>query len=170
MVNQNILNYLRENKDKFPQEVLRKKLVETGYPLNQIEEGIKIVYEGTPIPPVPPMPQRTDFWDFKSIKIYTNFGEKLLDFLAGFFAPIIIGWAISFLFGILRFFIYYPFGGLSWIFYLGILIAQIFGIFYFWKKRHYFARGLLFCLILLPILIIIGLFLLFFGLGVLWYH
>jgi hypothetical protein len=170
MVNQNIIDYLRENKDKFSQEVLRKKLIEAGYPKDQIEEGIRIVYEKLPIPLSPPeAPRETSFWDFKSVKIYTNFGEKLLDFLAGFFAPIIIGWGISWLLGISAYFMY-PSFGFRWILSLGILIAQIFGIFYFWKRRHYFARGLLFCLILLSILIIIGLFLLFFGLGALWYH
>jgi len=161
MVNQNIINYLKENEDKFPQEVLKKRLIEAGYPKDQIEEGIRIVYKGVSIPPTPPgVARKTNFWDFKTIKIYTNFGEKILDFLAGFFAPIVIGLGIYLFFGILGFFIY-PFRYLFWIFPLGILIAEIFGIFYFWRRRHYFARGLLFFLILPFILILIGLFLLF---------
>ncbi|GEM_PF-1310879 len=155
MVDRRIINYLRENKNKFPQEVLKRKLIEASYPKDQIEEGIRIVYEGF----VPK--EKISFWDFKSIKIYKTFREKLLDFLAGFFTPAIFGLGIYFLLGILSAFIYpfYPFRyffSLFRIFLLAILGIQIFGIFYFWRKRKYLARGFLFSLIL-P-LILIGLF------------
>ena len=32
----------------------------------------------------PNKPQKTSFWDFKSVKVYTDLGEKILDFVIGF--------------------------------------------------------------------------------------
>lgn len=83
MVRPNIINYLRENKDKFSQKMLKEKLIKADYPKDQIEEEI--------LPILSELPRETNFWDFKSIKISTNFGEKLFRFSGWLVCPIIIG-------------------------------------------------------------------------------
>lgn len=51
-MNQNVVNYLQENKDKYAQDVLVTQLRITGYSEADIAEGIFVVYEnsGAPIP------------------------------------------------------------------------------------------------------------------------
>lgn len=167
MINENILKYLRGNKDKFSQQVLKEKLVGAGYPRDQIGEGIRIIYGGE-VPPSPAAGAKTSFWDFKSARTYTSSGEKFVDFLAGFFAPPVAVFVSSFFFG--GFFnilglmprsFFYGFGPLTWIFPLAGFIFHIWAIFYFWKRRRYLARGLLFILILPLTFIGIGIFIFF---------
>lgn len=68
MPNQYIVDYLKENKDRFPFEILKEKLIKAGYPDNQIEEARRIVYERKEIDlstPIISWPKKTtNFWDF----------------------------------------------------------------------------------------------------------
>jgi len=65
MVNQYIVNYLKENKDKFPIDVLKKRLSEAGYPEKEIEEAINLIQK--PIS--------------KEIGEYVGFGNRLIAFI-----------------------------------------------------------------------------------------
>jgi len=106
---------------------------------------------------------KTSFWDFKTPKVYTNIGERILDFLVGFFIPYLpirFLWIriVSFRFkqlGEMRPHEYYPFPIREFlpflILYFIIILLLILGIFYFWKRRRHFARGLLVSLIFFAI-------------------
>lgn len=43
-MNQNVVDYLQENKEKFPQEVLISALQKANYNMMDINEGIQLVY------------------------------------------------------------------------------------------------------------------------------
>ncbi len=129
MVNENIISYLRQNKGKYSPEVLKEKLKGAGYPLNQIEEGFRVVYGDGPGVSSPEAP-KTSFWDFKNVRVYRSTGEKIIDALFGFFVPIlVISFAASFL-G------YYDIG-------LSAIPIQVVAAIYFWRKRRYIGYGLL---------------------------
>lgn len=49
-MNQNVVNYLQENKDKFAQDDLVSQLGTAGYGEADIAEGVAVVYGGTPMP------------------------------------------------------------------------------------------------------------------------
>lgn len=139
------LEYLRQNKDKFPLEVLRKKLIEAGYPQDQIEEGIRIVYGGQ-IPSPSAVASSLSFWDFRNVRVYRTAGQKVIDALFGFFVvPFVVGIPFTLLF---------VFSGFSYGFrssgdfgFVNLatfapFVIQIALIFYFWQKRRYLAYGL----------------------------
>ncbi len=138
MVNERIINYFREYKDRFPKEVLKEKLITAGYPEKEVKEGIEVVYG-----------RRKDFRELETAKLYTTSGQKLLDFLIGFFAPEIVSIVVYFLLYLFSFYfkVYFHSLFIFFILLILILVGQIFGIFYFWKKRKYLALGLLFALL-----------------------
>lgn len=130
MANENILAYLRGNKEKYPIEVLRKKLAGAGYPLDQIEEGIRVVYGGE-TPSLPSSKAKTSFWDFRSVRVYRSGGEKIIDALFGFFVVgIFAPWLI---FSIFRSLVGFPI----------ILLFDIGSIMYLWRRRRFMAFGTL---------------------------
>jgi len=132
MAKKYIIDYLKENKDKFPLEFLKKKLLGAGYPEGEIDEAIKILQQ--PIQEVL-KPERisVSFWDFRHKKTYLSKKEKLLDFVAGFLFKIIL----SFIVRALGFF-FYPGRYLLIPFYL-IVIIYCFVI-----KRGYISWGIIF--------------------------
>ena len=138
MPNQYIVDYLKQNKDKFSIRVLKKKLLEAKYPEKEIEEAIKIVQR--PIKKVPkPEKVSTNFWDFKHKKNYTSKKEKLLDFIAGFLFVIILIilkylFRMIFSLGELHFYGFRSFVNLLY------LIALIY---FFVKKRGYISWGII---------------------------
>ncbi len=149
MANENILTYLRENKERYPIEVLRKKLVGAGYPQNQVEEGIRIVYGGE-APSPPKIGPKHSFWDFKNVRTYYSTGEKILDALFGFF---IVSSVVNFILGsFLRIIFgyggYYGGYGLFNISQLVLWGIQIGAVIYFWRRRRYLAYGLAASLVL----------------------
>jgi len=143
MANENITTYLQENKEKYSVEVLAGKLRSAGYPEDQIQEGVRLVYGGG-ASGVAPTGAKTSFWDFRSIRVYRSGGEKIIDALFGFFvvgtlAPLPI-------FLIFRGFVGFP---IMMLFYIGFVI-------YLWRRRKFMALGVL-ALFALPLLA--GLFL-----------
>ncbi|EKE18792.1 MAG: hypothetical protein ACD_9C00236G0001 [uncultured bacterium] len=84
-MNQNILTYLQQNKDKYPKELLIAQLLKGGYGQQEIQEAADFIYDAKIKNIV-----RSDFWDFKAVKTYTMSSEKWKDFLFGFFAPFIV--------------------------------------------------------------------------------
>ena len=142
-MNQGIVDYLNENKDKFPKDTLIEQLVKVGHLPEEIQEAAEFVYgektefmiSNNSVYPAEP----TSFWDFKGFKTYTTFAEKRNDFLLGFFAAIVSG----FVFRII------PFAG-------GIISfgLYIFALVFFYKRRKFIFYGLL-ADILLGILIVI---------------
>lgn len=124
-MNQQVINYLKENKDKYSKEVLIKELEKTGYPKKDIAEGVGVVFGGA----------TNNFWDFKSKKVYTQKSEKIADFLFGFLGIIAINIFFRFLpavfavvgFVLYVYFLFYFFNRRRYIFY-GLISTIIFGI------------------------------------------
>lgn len=78
-MNQKIINYLKENKDKYSKDALAKELEKASYNLKDIGEGVDIVFGGAVAAGA------GGFGNFKSRKIYTKKSEKIKDFLFGLF-------------------------------------------------------------------------------------
>lgn len=154
MPNQYIVDYLKRNKDRFPFEVLKEKLLKAGYPSDQIEEAREIVHEGkeeivTPPPVIKPK-KVISFWDFWHKKTYTSGKEKIQDFIIGFIFIIILRYVLVFLFNILGL---YGFSG-----YILSFVIDLFLIIYFLIKRKYIALGIICEIILASVLRISSLF------------
>jgi len=140
MPNQYIIDYLKRNKNKFSLEVLKEKLVKTGYPIDQIEEAAQLVYKAVLAPQEIP---ETPFWDFWHKKVYSSGKEKLIDFIVGFIFAIvltydgfyIVGFGVEFIEILLGGFEFYGFFLLFMIF-LAILI-------HFFRTRKYIAFGII---------------------------
>lgn len=116
MPNEQVLLYLRENKEKFSRETLMEQLRVSGYPEADITEGVSSVYDGVSLRETSPW----NFWDFKTAHTYRSSSEKTLDALFGFFGPLL-------------FFVFLPLG----------FLLDLFFLFYFWKRRRYIAYGVL---------------------------
>lgn len=145
-MNQNIIKYLIENKEKYSKEVLVAELDKAGYGEDEIVEAIRFVYNAVS-PQEEGGGEPANFWDFKTKKIYTKKFEKIIDFLAGFFVIAIMAWIAM---DINDDLVFIP------------LILYIFSLFYFFKKRRFIFYGLLADL-LIPIAGIIFLFFAFGG-------
>lgn len=143
-MNQNIVVYLQENKDKFNKEILIEQLLKAGYFSEEIQEGIGFVYGD-----MAQLATQLDFWNFKQIKVYNKSSEKWKDFWFGFFAPWILGIVASVI----------PIVGpiLSLIFYITALV-------YLFNRRRFIFYGMLTELIAIPIVVIVVLISVF-GIG-----
>lgn len=134
----NAVNYLSQHKETYPLESLKIQLQNNGYPKELIDEAVAEVFLGKKREEG----QARGFFDFKNKRTYNSFGSKLADFLFGFVGAIAVSWFIysllSYVFGYsFRYYLYSGIRGIAVSIVLGI------GIFYFWKRRHYFARGIL---------------------------
>jgi hypothetical protein len=151
-MNQNILTYLNENKEKYPKEVLAAELRKAGYSEGDITEGVAQVFEGKA--PVA-VPTKTSFWNFKDKKVYTSAWQKWADFLFGFFAPILVGYALTpgifFLLSGSRM----PFVGV--VFFLAEIAAAI----YLFNRRRFIFYGMMGPMIILPLLVILFIVMMF---------
>ncbi len=135
-MNQGVVDYLKENKDKFPGDVLIEQLVRVGHLPQEIQDAVNFVYgekndfivSNSSVNSVAP----TSFSDFKSFKTYTIFAEKRNDFLLGFFVPIIFNVVFRFV----PFFVPFVGGIIS----LGL---YIFALVYFFRRRRFIFYGLL---------------------------
>lgn len=127
---QYILDYLKQNRDKFPLDILKKKLIEAGYPEREIEEAIKIIQKPKKIP--------TSFWDFRHKKIYISKKEKFLDFVFGFF----VGLAIPLILNLLGGLLFYRTFGFSRIIF-NLIFYLILIIYFFIIKRGYISIGII---------------------------
>lgn len=76
-MNQNAINYLRENKDKYPADILRAQLVKSGYSEQDINESLKAVYGDYAASCPNAALRKINFWDFKSPVIYVKNSDKI---------------------------------------------------------------------------------------------
>jgi hypothetical protein len=93
-MNQNIITYLNENKEKYSKDALIVELKKVGYVEGDIAEGVAQVFGLPAVAGVKeglPAPAKTSFWNFKDKKSYTKASEKWADFLFGIFAALFIG-------------------------------------------------------------------------------
>lgn len=135
----NIEKYFKENKNKYPQEILINELKKSGYKEEDIREGAKKVFGDRKMAnPEGQHGGTNPFWDFTKKKIYQSGSEKFLDFLFGFFAP----WVS----GLLNL--------ISPLFALFLFIGYIFALFYLFNRRRYIFYGLI-ADMLLPIIALI---------------
>jgi len=161
---QQAIAYLQLYKSRYPFETLKQQLEQNGYPKDIIEAAIAEVFLGKPRQSVSGLGLegvKGSFFDFRHRKVYTAFWQKFVDFLIGFFGTLFLS---LFLPGILRLVLQIS-SYRSQIAILSsfvVLAGAIAGIIYFWKRRHYLARGILVFTILM---LIGGLF----GGGVLYY-
>ncbi len=134
-----VKKYLEENKAKYPRETLAGELRGGGYPEDEIQAGLQAVYGVGEAAP------HASFWDFRSVRVYRSKGEKFIDVLAGFFAPWISGVFFGFFSGLFGIGgpLFYPLRFVFMLFPIFFLIVDIWAIFYLWRRRHYFALGLL---------------------------
>lgn len=127
-----IIDYLNQHKNKFPLSVLKKKLIESGYPENEVEEAIKIIQLNQ-------APNK--FWDLKRPKVYLSSREKFLDCLFGILIGIILETLIrktlSILAIIFSSFIRGLFFPIATICYIGLMIH------FFKIKRSYLSLGII---------------------------
>ncbi len=131
----NIEKYLRENKNKYPKEILIDELKKSGYKDEDIRKGIGEVFGNKTGHQEKQSAEAGSFWDFSKKKIYQSGSEKFLDFLFGLFAPWILGILnlISPLFGLVLF------------------AGYIFALIYLFHRRRYIFYGLILDM-LLPLL------------------
>jgi len=103
-------------------------------------------------------PIKTSFWDFKSAKVYTDLGEKILDFVIGFIiGGAILHFAPGYFLTRLASLRYKQLGEMGReipifpireILLISIIyVALILVILYLWKRRKHFAFGFLIPLI-----------------------
>lgn len=136
------IEYLSQHKESYSLESLKIQLQNGGYPKELIDEAVAEVFLGKKREEG----QARGFFDFQNKRVYKSFGSKLADFLFGFVGSIVVSWItyslLGYIFGYT--FRYYVYGGVRGVFVSIVLGA---GVFYFWKRRHYFARGILFVFI-----------------------
>lgn len=150
-MNQNVITYLQENKDKYSQKVLLDQLRKSGYLEQDIQDGVSFVYNNSnniATTSSQESKQAIDFWDFKTPKIYTKSSEKWSDFLFGFFAP----WVAGFVSNVIP--LIGPFI---------VLIFYIIALIYLFNRRRFIFYGLLAEIIVIPIVIFIVLAVIFRG-------
>jgi hypothetical protein len=145
-MNQNIITYLNENKEKYSKEVLVAELRKSGYAEGDIAEGVAQVFSlsavaGAKEGGVTPVVAKTSFWNFKDKKTYTKASEKWADFLFGVFSPIIFGVALS-IFRFMR---------VGWIFLLSEVVLAV----YFFNRRRFIFYGLVASVVILPLILML---------------
>lgn len=77
-MNQNAVQYLKENREKYPQEILAGKLREAGYTEEDVSESVKIVFGGERL--LKPSKSETPF-----LRTVVRLGKILIIMLGGFY-------------------------------------------------------------------------------------
>jgi len=134
-MNQNVVDYLQENKGKFSQEVLISALQKANYSRLDIEAGIQVVYAELAVP-IPQSSMSSSFWNFKSKKIYTKASEKFGDFFLGLVSPVVL-WLIALVIPIVGHLIWFGFA--------------IFAAIYLFNRRRFISYGLILNFIGIPV-------------------
>lgn len=140
MANQTVIEYLKDNKEKYPLETLYQELVKAGYPKKIIQEGMAEVY-GKSL-----FTHDENFWDrFKKEKIYISAGQKVGHFFIGLFViRFLVGLSFSFINNILidelapTYYGYYAYANI-----LGALALDILVFLYLLKYRRWMGWGFL---------------------------
>lgn len=145
-MNQNIIAYLKENKDRYPQDALIEQLRKSGYLEQDIQEGIVFIYADFGKAALE-TGQSDDFWNFKTKKVYASSFEKRKDFLFGFFTHA----SLVFLFVFAGMLIFGSFGSsFSAIIPLIVLIIIIMASVYLFNRRRFIFYGILMGIIIAP--------------------
>lgn len=144
------IDYLKENKNKYSKEKLVEALKQAGYQLGDIVESLNSVYENEIKTPEESgeLTETNDFWNIKSKFVYKNPLHRLADLVIGFISPWILVWALAMFDD-------------DFIWMAGV--AYIVGVIYFKNRRYYIFRGLIINIYI--IMALVGLAILFFGLG-----
>jgi hypothetical protein len=124
-MNQNIINYLTQNKNTYSEEVLIGELKKAGYSELDIIESANYIYSGS-ANSGQAVSRISNFWDFKTAVVYQNNSEKLKDFFFGFLAPyagILVAWI--------------PLAGLA------LFAFEFFSIIYLFSRRKFIALGMI---------------------------
>lgn len=146
-MNEQIVNYLSSNRDKYPRAVLTNMLVKSGYNPKEIEEAASMVFGGqadeTSGPDKP-----LDFWNFSARVVYVSQAQRRKDFWFGFWAPlfstIVFSWIPTLLMNLSGLA-----ADLSFIKDIFIIISfaakmTIFiSIFYLWNRRRSISYGII---------------------------
>ncbi|MFZ2193084.1 MAG: hypothetical protein WAV31_02470 [Candidatus Moraniibacteriota bacterium] len=136
-MDQNIVNYLEQNKNSYPKEVLIEELKKAAHPEGSILEAIDYVYSSTG-----ELQKQAsgmiDFWDFKAKITYHKSSEKWKDFLFGLFVPSFIE-ALTLELGFV---------------FMIIFIVEIFIAGYLFNRRRFIFYGFISRFLLVPFLII----------------
>jgi hypothetical protein len=145
-MNQIIIDYLRNNKEKYSKELLIEQLLKAGHSELDIKESSEFVYDGKEIAEEKSQINETgSFWNFKLKKTYVKPSEKWKDFLFGFFAP----FAINFILTSLRSFLFRSIFNSNFNFIFssiisgGIFLTEILLIIYLFKRRKFISYGLI---------------------------
>jgi hypothetical protein len=123
-MDQNVVNYLQQNKGAYSREALIEELKKAGHTENNISEAVRSVFGGGI--DLSSNSGVINFWDFKTKIVYQNSSQKWKDFLFGFFAPFLgiflaLIPPVSLAFGAL----------------------EIFSLFYLFNRRRFIVLGLL---------------------------
>jgi len=148
-MNEQIVNYLTSNRDKYPRAVLTSMLVKSGYNPKEIEDAAAMVFGGATISTDGTVINAPfNFWDFNARIVYESTPQRRKDFWFGFWTPtiltIILGWIPSGLIylsgmGNKLAFVKNILGGVRSI--LGLVI--FIGIFYLWNRRRSISYGII---------------------------
>lgn len=123
-MNQNIITYLEQNKNKYSKEVLIEELKKAGYLEQDIIEGTSYIYGSGELNQS--VSRIINFWDFKAKIEYQSSSQKWKDFLFGFFIPfagVLVAWI--------------PLIGLA------LFVFEIFSIVYLFNRRKFISFGLM---------------------------
>lgn len=147
-MNEQIVNYLSSNRDKYPRAVLTNMLVKSGYNPKEIEEAAAMVFAGSQdgVAAGPNAP--FDFWNFTAKVVYDSAAQKRKDFWFGFLAPLLTTAVLSWFPAIL---IYLSGMAADLSFIKDILgmidsvakLAIFIGIFYLWNRRRSISYGII---------------------------
>jgi len=129
-MDQNIVNYLEQNKNTYSKEVLIEELKKAGHTEVNILEAVGYVFESNPDLQAL-VPQVFNFWDFKTKIVYQNSSQKRKDFLFGFFVPF-LGTLFSVIIPII-----------GAIFSMLLFVVEVVALFYLWNRRRSIVYGLL---------------------------
>ena len=134
-MSQNAINYLAENKDKFPKETLIDQLKESGYGDDDIVRSVDSVF-GSSGQSGSDSLAASNLFDFSREKVYQNSSDKWKDFLLGFISPWLFGFIIQ---SVLRL-ISYSVMFLGGIF---IIVLEVIAIISLFKRRKFISYGLI---------------------------
>ncbi|MDO8559726.1 MAG: hypothetical protein Q7S23_01655 [bacterium] len=134
MAHSAVVAYLRANKDRFPEAVLRQQLQQQGYPEAVIATGVAEVYGLATVKTPTAHPQR--FFDWRVPFTYWSSGQRVGHFLLG----LLLGGVLSLVFSLLNVFL----NRAETLFAGGGLFALRIGLlaFFFWR-RPWLGWGLL---------------------------
>lgn len=137
-----VVAYLRANKDRFPIAVLRQQLSGQGYPAAVVDAGVTEVYDAAAAPPSlsPAAPQR--FFDWRARFTYRTFGQRVGHFMLG----VLLGGVLSlalYIFTIPLAGQLFGWDGTSLMLEIGLLVARVALLAWFFFKRAWLGWGLL---------------------------